>query len=1001
MTAEPEQTVLAESEELPTTAPEATATAGGEDTPPSLARAVHEDDGVIDPAALVGASSSPDLLVSPRAEEQRKAHEMVVADAMPQAGAMAPSLWWVITTVFGIVFSRVDFDEGARNTIREASRRGQMVYTLRTRSLLDYFYFNWAFLRYGFPLAEWANGVSAMMLHGWSVLLRHVWRRRRRRKDDYNRAAFDIAVRSGRPVWLFLDRSQDEDRNLAYSQPYFLRLFQLQKELDRDICVVPLMLAWDKRPDREQPTLVDDLFGTPQAPGFFRKVFQFLNIAWQSFFVFGAPVVRVGSVLPLPSFREEYPEVDTSEAAELLRERCVESMMQERQVVMGPPLRSAKDLKDEVLRKPAVADMIRRVSREEGVPEPDVRRRAREQLQEISADFNLLWMKGLGAVLMPFFYLIYRGFHIDTEGLARLQAATRDSRVVLVPSHKSHIDYLVLSYVLYEHGIMPPHIAAGVNLSFWPAGPVFRRCGAFFLRRSFKDDPLYATVFRQYLVKLLEENISIEFFPEGGRSRTGKVLKPKFGMLRMILDAFVAGRFEDLVFQPISIGYERIIESGSFKREARGERKQAESATGLIRASSVLTSTYGRVYIEFGEPIQLASYMERYGVDRDKPDEDGLQALTVRLGHRIMYDIAEVTPVTPSALAAVILMHAAGRGIGREQLHVEAGFLLHVLLDPAKNARLSKPMDEALDRSVHALVGRIRAGEERGMRSRDGRRKQDLAVGAALGPVLHQAMLLLEDNGIVDIREAHDELFYAVDERHRPELSYYKNNIIHFFVPEALLATALLVDRDPGQVSLETVEARSLFVSKLFKQDFFYKERAPSDVEKTQFEAAFASTLGLFESCGWVQVDREAGTVSLSSPAPPALEYFRSLLLPYLEPYVFVTQRLEMLGPEKNGPGGMEYKDLLRELVRQAEVAHIQGEVVFSESISQPSFAAVLKWLVDLGAIEVHKESGRRGKTLHIYRLEPEWAYSQQWVDLAEEVAPYHGRSRRKPFDVL
>ena len=994
MTAEPEQTAVPGEIDVP---PVEVA----EVAPPSLARAVDEEDGVIDPAELVGASSSPDLLVTPRAEGRRKAHEQFVADGMPQQGAMSASLAWVITTVFGIVFSRVDFDDGARSAVREASRRGQVVYTLRTRSLLDYFYFNWAFLRYGLPLAEWANGLSAMMLHSLPVLLRHVWRRRRRRRDDYNRAAFDLAVRDGRPVWLFLDRSQDEDRNLAFSQPYFLRLFQLQKEIERDICVVPLMLAWDKRPDREQPTLVDDLFGTPQAPGFFRKVFQFLNIAWQSFFVFGAPVVRVAAVLPLRDFREEYPEVDTSEAAELLRERCLKSELQERQVVMGPPLRTARELKEDVLRKPAVAEMIRRVAREEDLPEAEVRRRARDQLQEISANFQLLWMKFLGAALMPFFYLIYRGFHIDTEGLARLQAATRDTRVVLVPSHKSHIDYLVLSYVLYEHGIMPPHIAAGVNLSFWPAGPIFRGCGAFFLRRTFKGDPLYATVFRQYVVKLLEENISIEFFPEGTRSRTGKLLKPKFGMLRMVLDAFVAGRFEDLVFQPISIGYERIVESGSFKREARGERKQAESATGLIRASSVLTSTYGRVYIEFGEPIHLADYMERYGINRDNPDEDKLQSLTVRLGHRIMYDIAEVTPVTPSALAATILMHAAGRGIGREQLHVEAGFLLHLLLDPSKKARLSKPMDEALDRNVHGLVERIRAGDERSARSAAGRRKQDLALGAAMGPVIHQAMLLLEDNKIVEIREAHDELFYSVDERNRGELNYYKNNIIHFFVPDALLATALLLERDPGELELSVVAERSLFVSKLFKQDFFYKERSPTDVEKTQFEATFAATLARFENCGWIVVDPEAGRVTLSTPAPTALEYFRSLLLPYIEPYIFVTNRLDMLAPRKDGKGGMEYRELLRELMRQAEVAHIQGEIVYAEGIAQPNFEAVLSWLVDIGAVVVDKESGRRGKTIITYRLEPEWAYSERWRELADKVAPYAGRSRRKPFEVL
>ncbi len=387
-------------------------------------------------SAIPGATVS-----SSRATAIQRSSADFARHGLPHRGAMSATLNLLVKSIFGIVFSRVDFDSRVQDRIREVSREGQLVYVFQTVSLIDYLYFNWIFLRHGLPLADFANGLTTMPLHRLGVWLKHLVHRGARRKSSYDMAAFEHSVDHGRPVWIFLDKPLDDaDSNLAFSQQWLLRLMRYERESKKPIRLLPMLLAWDKRPDSTRPSLIDDLFGTSQAPGFWRKGIQFLNMSWQSFFIFGAPVVQVSQPIDLSVFRAELPEADTTEAAELLRERLVQSFEHDQQVIMGPPLRKTREIKEDILRKQAITEAIRKVAEAEGASEKDIRQRARDQLNEISADFSLLWMKGLGAALSPFFYLVYKGFHIDMDGLQRLRGVASGSRVILVPSHKSHID---------------------------------------------------------------------------------------------------------------------------------------------------------------------------------------------------------------------------------------------------------------------------------------------------------------------------------------------------------------------------------------------------------------------------------------------------------------------------------------------------------------------------------------------------------------------------------
>jgi glycerol-3-phosphate O-acyltransferase len=254
---------------------------------------------------------------------------------------------------------------------------------------------------------------------------------------------------------------------------------------------------------------------------------------------------------------------------------------------------------------------------------------------------------------------MFDGTIVNNEILNRAKAMALKGPLIFIPSHKSHIDYLILSYLLYNNNMPCPHVAAGKNLSFWPIGPLFRAGGAFFLRRSFRGAALYAKVFAEYIHKLLEEGFNIELFIEGGRSRTGKLLMPKLGLLSILINAYRSGACDDMILVPTYIGYDRILEEKSYLHELEGGKKESESLFQVIRARKFLKKRYGKIYIQFHEPISMHNLLVERGtpIADMKPKEQN--ALVRDLGYQITNAINRVTVVTPHALVAGAMLNSS------------------------------------------------------------------------------------------------------------------------------------------------------------------------------------------------------------------------------------------------------------------------------------------------------------------------------------------------------
>jgi glycerol-3-phosphate O-acyltransferase len=911
----------------------------------------------------------------------------------PHKSGMLRTLGWLLRFVGSFLFAHVLFGQRNADNIRDATKRGTPVYVMQSRSFLDYLYFNYAFLKHDLPLAQYANGVSTVWVRGPLAWLKSLFQRGPSEKPEEQVQAL---VKNDEAVFLFLEKPRKGiEQNLEFSQKYLTRLVQAQKQVDGPIYVLPLLLIWEKRPDPKRAGLLEDIFGTAQRPGFFRKFVGFFQTFWQSFLRLGQPIVQISTTLNLHEFLREYPNAGSADASELLRERVLDYLEQERHVILGPTGEPTDKLYKELINRPALTEAVQQIAETEEVSEDTIQERVKEQFEEIAALPSLLMLKVFSSVLSFVWYRIYDGFEVDVEGLEEVREAAKKSSIVLVPSHKSHIDYLVLSYIFYNYGMITPLIAAGINLSFWPLGPIFRRAGAFFIRRSFRGEELYPAVFREYLIHQMEQGYPIEFFIEGTRSRTGKLIKPKYGMLDMIIQAYTSGRIDSVKIVPISVGYEKIIEEGSYRREVLGAEKEKESLGGLLKTPKFLTSKYGRLYVEFSDPIDLGDYLDRYEVDRLRPKEDAIDTLTVRLAHRIIYDINHVSTVTPSALAATVLLNNPVRGADRRRFLHEIGFVLNFLTHRFESTRLSRTLREALDDKREALdklqerqptpalksrsERKVGLDEERAPQPVPGSDSEaepmriEAVMGEAVATLIDEAIGLFKDNDQVVIEETEEDTFYSVPEESRLELAYYRNNIVHYFVPEALLATAIR-RFESQEVPLEPLMEETRFLSQLFKYEWIYEESA-------EFENVFLRTLAYFEHAGWVSADEisdETLQVDLAEPFPAELDFFRRLVLSFLEAYAIVAELLEEM------QGVWEREDLVEKALKRARNDYLRGDILYYETLSTPTFKNAVRLFEDWGVIE-RKDETKRGSA---YRYE----IDQSWVGERLEALQQHLR---------
>uniref|UniRef100_A0A3Q3SW38 Glyceronephosphate O-acyltransferase n=1 Tax=Mastacembelus armatus TaxID=205130 RepID=A0A3Q3SW38_9TELE len=269
----------------------------------------------------------------------------------------------------------------------------------------------------------------------------------------------------------------------------------------------------------------------------------------------------------------------------------------------------ASMLKTMVLQSDQLHYVINQVSKETGRANDDITEEASAILEEMAQRLQLSTVRFFAFTLSKVFKTLFRSICVNEEGIQRLQQAIQEHPVVLLPSHRSYMDFLLMSYILYTYDLALPVIAAGMDfMGMKIVGEMLRMSGAFFIRRSFGGDRLYWAVFSEYVKTMLRNGFApVEFFLEGTRSRTSKSLTPKLGLLNIVMDPFLKGEVFDVSLVPVSISYERILEEVLYARELLGVPKPKESTSGLFKARKVLSEDYGSIHVYFGQPVSLRS----------------------------------------------------------------------------------------------------------------------------------------------------------------------------------------------------------------------------------------------------------------------------------------------------------------------------------------------------------------------------------------------------------
>jgi glycerol-3-phosphate O-acyltransferase len=565
-------------------------------------------------------------------------------------------------------------------------------------------------------------------------------------------------------------------------------LVDIQQTWEKPIVIVPLVMFFSKFPDRSTSSLLDMMFGTEINPGRIRRLIALFKNPGKLF-------VEVSEPLNLQWFlnQSDLQGKSPQDLSMLLRKRLLFQINRHRVSTIGPVLKSPEELKESILTHERLRNYMDHHAQVKNIPLHKIHRQASEHLDEIAARYNPSVISFAAKMVGWIVQIMFDGVTLDTEGLNRVKTASLKGPLIFIPCHKSHIDYLILSYLMHLNNMPCPLIAAGKNLSFWPIGPMFRGCGAFFIRRTFKGAVLYSKVFSEYILKLLEDGFNIEFFIEGGRSRTGKLILPKLGLLSILLDSFKQGACKDLTFVPIYVGYDRVLEEGAYLHELEGGQKKPENFMQVIQARKLLKKRYGRIYINFHEPISLNSLLAQNGLPIQDMTSKQTNELCRNLGFRILNAIDSVSVVTPHALAAASLLNISQKRFSFDDLSRDIEIYLSYLY--ASGAKLADTLmmdsGNAIQQVLDAYVQRKFVERFSGEQS-----------------------------------QTYSRIEYKVVVAKRPILEYYKNNCIIFFIPAVFTALTIL-DRDAFQFSAADIQPGYDFLRNFFKNEFAY------DVDKT------------------------------------------------------------------------------------------------------------------------------------------------------------------------
>ncbi len=671
---------------------------------------------------------------------------------------------------------------------------------------------------------------------------------------------------------------------------------QLQPELD--VQIVPVSLFWGRSPDKEKSLLKLLLSDNWAVSGRLQKFLIILIHGRKTFVQFNQPI----SIRQLVDARPADEERTTRMLARILRVH----FRRVRQTVLGPDLSHRRTLVHTIVQSPNVKQVIESTASKEQIPYPKAQAKAYKYADEIASNLTITSIRFLEIILSRVWNKIYSG--ITLRNIETVREVSKDHTVIYTPCHRSHIDYLLLSYALFINGIMVPHIAAGINLNMPVVGAILRRSGAFFMRRSFKNNALYATVFNEYMHQVFSRGYSVEYFVEGGRSRTGRILAPRAGMISMTLRSFLREHQRPIAFQPVYVGYEKVLEGRTYLGELRGQKKESESIFGLFKSLKNLRRSFGKVNVTFGDPIFIDKVLDemqpgwrdvKYDTD---PRPDWLNSVVDALALKIATNINSAAAINPVNMIASVLLSTSRQAMDERVMATQLDAFAALLRASPYSDEVSLP---------------------------EGNGQEWISYCESMGLVVRQQQKL----GDIIMLEGVNAI----------QMTYYRNNILHLFAVPALIASLF---QNNSQLQREHIHFLVSSIYPYIKAELFIRW----EIEEIE---------GIIDH--WLRVLTEHKLLLLDNDSYhcPPIGSANFVMLGVLARFVIQTLERYYISIEvlrKHGPGKITAAELEEQSVQMAQRMSILFGLNAPEFFDKSLFHGFIRNLKKNGFVTVNHE---------------------------------------------
>lgn len=605
----------------------------------------------------------------------------------------------------------------------------------------------------------------------------------------------------------------------AYYPDKIIRLVEfLLKHPEQDVLLIPTTILWGRAPENEDSwykALMADAWAKPTG------IKQALNIT-----LYGRDnYIEFHQAISLRQLINSAIELTPNfSPAHYVVTELNKQFNGYKEAILGPDISDRRNVINKLMTTEAIKEAILNESIHKKISINEAENLAHQYLDEIVSDFSYSTLRFAEIALTKLWTQLYDG--IEVHNFDTVRELAKDYEIVYTPCHRSHIDYLLLSYVIYNRGLMVPHIAAGINLNMPVVGQLMRGAGAYFIRRSFNGNALYTAVFKEYIYSMLNRNTPMEYFIEGGRSRTGLLLPPKKGMLAMTIQSYLRGNSKPIAFIPTYFGYEKLIEGSSYIKELGGQKKQAESLFGLLKSIQKIEKVFGVVHVNLGEPVFLEDILlknqapQHVGLHDEIPDS--VKASVNDVAIDILENINKAVVINPISLISLVLLNAPTHALAEREVLVR--------LEQFRNLLKHHHYDERMQ--ITELSNK---------------------------EIIQYAMKLKQ----VELIEHDNERWVKVSDLQVGLLKYFSNNILHTFILPALIAKVLKQNTEQQHFKITKSELFSRVIEQYpsIHKAFFLKW------DETQVDTQIECILEYFSAEKLIDIDAEHNiTISKADP---------------------------------------------------------------------------------------------------------------------------------------